>query len=209
MRAAAPIFATVLSVALAGAALPAAAQPFGAPAERNFYFGLMGGITGGGDKLAEVRYSNGDRESVRAGGLAHIAAGVVWQPVLAPLSVQATIGWHVDGITADNGDITFSRVPIEVLGYFTGVPNWRFGAGARFVRNAELEADVDGFVDTVTYKDATGLVLEAGYRIAPRGWLNLRYTDEQYEPERFNGAAIVPTGKTSARSVGLNLVWLF
>jgi hypothetical protein len=209
MRAAAPILATVLSAALASAALPAAAQPFGAPPERNFYFGLMGGITGGGDKLAEVRYSNGDRESVRAGGLAHIAAGVVWQPTLTPLSVQATIGWHVDGITADNGDITFSRVPIEVLGYFTGVPNWRFGAGARFVRNAELEADVDGFVDTVTYKDATGLVLEAGYRIAPRGWLNLRYTDEQYEPERFNGAAIVPTGKTSARSVGLNLVWLF
>lgn len=209
MPAAAPILATVLSVALAGAVLPAAAQPFGAPPERNFYFGLMGGITGGGDKLAEVRYSNGDRESVRAGGLAHIAAGVVWQPVLAPLSVQATIGWHVDGITADNGDITFGRVPIEVLGYFTGVPNWRFGAGARFVRNAELEADVDGFVDTVTYKDATGLVLEAGYRIAPRGWLNLRYTDEQYEPERFNGAAIVPTGKTSARSVGLNLLWLF
>lgn len=200
--------ATLLAATLATAALPAPAQPFAAP-ERNFYFALFGGITGGGDKLAEVRYSNGDRESIRAGGLGHLAAGVVWQPTATPLSVQATVGWHFDNISARNGDITFSRVPIEVLGYFTGVPNWRFGGGARFIRDARLETDVDGFSDTVRYKDTTGLVLEAGYRIAPRGWVNLRYTDEEYEAKSFNGFNVTPTGKTSAQSIGLNIVWMF
>jgi hypothetical protein len=122
MRLAATLSAATLAATLATAALPALAQPVAAP-ERNFYFALFGGITGGGDKLAEVRYNNGDREAIRAGGLGHLAAGVVWQPTATPLSVQATVGWHFDNISARNGDITFSRVPIEVLGYFTGVPN--------------------------------------------------------------------------------------
>lgn len=209
MRLAPTLRAALITTALATAAAPALAQPFGSVPERNFYFALMGGLTGGGDKLAEVRYSNGDRESIRAGGLGQLAAGVVWQPTATPLSLQATVGWHFDNISARNGDITFSRMPIEVLGYFTAVPNWRFGGGARFVRDARLETDIDGFSDTVRYKDSTGLVLEAGYRIAPRGWLNLRYTDEEYEAESFNGFNVVPTGSTSARSVGINLVWLF
>jgi len=201
-------FVSASLLALPFVALPAHAQaPMGA--ERNFYFALFGGLTGGGDKLAEVVYSNGDREAIRAGGLAHLAAGVVWQPTQTPVSLQATIGWHADSINARNGDVKFTRLPFEVLGYWHGAPNLRLGGGARFVRDARLESDVGGFTDTVKFKDSTGYVLEAGLRLGPRGWVNLRYTDEEYEAESLNNVFIVPTGKTSARSFGINLVWTF
>jgi hypothetical protein len=201
------LFAAAISVAAAAAA-PASAQ---SPAvdDRNFYFALFGGVTGGGDRIAEVNYSNGDRESIRAGGLVHLAAGVVWQSPQLPLSVQATVGWHADSISARNGDVTFYRWPIEVLGYWHGVPNWRLGGGARFVNGAKLESDVNGFSDTVSFKDTTGFVIEAGYRLGLRGWINLRYIDESYEAESFNGFIVTPTGKSSARSAGVNLVWMF
>lgn len=211
----AAVAACLAALGLGATALDASAQAYGgpapgfAPAQRDFYFVLSGGLTGGGDKLAEVRYSNGDREAIRAGGLFQLNAGLLWQPALAPVSVQATIGWHADSIDASNGDVVFSRVPVEVLGYFTGVPRWRFGGGARFVRDARLETDVDGFSDTLRFRDSTGLVLEAGYQIAPRGWLNVRFTDEEYEAQSFNGLRVVPTGTTSARSVGVNLLWMF
>ena len=200
------LFAT--GIALTAIAAPASAQ---APAvdDRNFYFALFGGATGGGDRLAEVNYSNGDRESIRAGGLVHLAAGVVWQSPQLPLSVQATVGWHADAISARNGDVTFYRWPIEVLGYWHGVPNWRLGAGARFVNGAKLESDVNGFTDTVTFKDTTGFVIEAGCRLGLRGWINLRYIDESYEAESFNSFIVTPTGKSSARSAGVNVVWMF
>jgi Outer membrane protein beta-barrel domain len=179
------------------------------PPEQNFYFGLFGGLTGGGDKLATVRFNDGSTESINAGGLVHLGLGIVWQPALSPMSVQATIGWHGDTISADNGDLRFTRVPIELLGYIHPAPHWRFGGGVRWVTSPELKADVDGFDDSVRFKDTTGAVVEAGYRIGGRTWLNLRYTVEDYEAESVNGVAVVPTGKSSARSIGLNVMFLF
>lgn len=187
-------------------ALPAAAQT---PPPRNVYFALFGGITGGGDELARVRFSDGYTESIDAGGLLHLAAGVVVMLPQTPIAVQATVGWHSDSVNASNGDITFTRYPIELLGFWHATPYWRFGGGARFVNGAEFESDVNGFTDTVRYKDTVGLVLETGFRVFPGGWLNLRYTDEDYEPESINGLNVVAGGKVSGRSFGLNLLWTF
>lgn len=192
---------------LACAAQPAAAQM--PPPQRNFYFALMGGLTGGGDELARVRFSDGYTESIRAGGLLHLNAGLIWQSPLVPVSMQATIGWHGDSINASNGDITFTRYPVEVLGFWHGAPNWRFGGGARFVNGAKFESDVNGFSDTVRYKDTVGLVVEGGFRVFPGGWLNLRYTDESYEPQSINGVNVIAGGKVSGRSVGLNFLFAF
>lgn len=201
------------AAALGAAALPAQAQypqyPVGLAPERNFYVGLFGGLTGGGDKLATVRFSDGSTESINAGGLVHLGLGFVWQPVLTPLSVQATIGWHGDTITADNGDLRFTRVPIELLGFVHPAPNVRIGGGVRWVTSPELKTDVAGLNDSIRFKDTTGAVAEAGYRFGQRTWLNLRYTVEDYEAESVNGFAVQPTGKSAARSVGINVMFLF
>lgn len=198
-----------LAAVLLAAALPAQAQ-FAPPApyERNFYLGLFGGLTGGGDKLATVRFNDGSTESINAGGLVHLGIGFVWQPVLAPVSVQATIGWHGDTITADNGDLKFTRVPIELLGYLHPAPHVRIGGGVRWVTSPELKTDVPGINDTIRFKDTTGAVIEGGYRFGSRTWVNLRYTVEDYEAESVNGFAVLPAGKSSGRSIGINVVFM-
>ena len=195
------------AAALSFVALPASAQ-MPVP-QRSAYFALFGGLSGGGDTLARVQFADGSSESIRAGGLIHLAAGVVLQAPQSPLALQATIGWQADSVNASNGDITFTRYPIELLGFWHGAPGWRFGGGMRLVNGAELESDVNGFRDTVTYKDTVGLVLEAGVKVFPGGWLNLRYTAEDYEPDAVNGFSVVSGGKVSGRAVGVNLLWTF
>jgi hypothetical protein len=192
------------------------AAPGYAKPQRNFFFVLYGGLTFGGDELAEAQVTTLPpyggaytyTDTVRAGGLVQFGAGVLWQPSDVPLAVQATVGYHADSINADNGDISFTRVPFEALAFYTGVPRWRFGGGARFVRNAELEYDF-GRRDVFRFKDTTGVVLEAGYEVAPRFWINLRYVDEDYEVRSLNGAEVIALGKSSGRSGGINLTVAF
>ncbi len=196
----------VFGVAFAASGLAVAQPP--PMQQRNYYVGLLGGLSFGGDRLAIVQFANGDTESVRGGGLAQFGAGIVWQPPVAPLSVQATVNYHVDNVTASNGDVTWSRVPMEVLAFYTGVPGWRLGGGARFVSSARLRSEVNGFTDTVHFKDTTGLVLEAGFQVSPRFWINGRVVSEQYEASSVNGVSITPLGRTSGQSFGINLLVL-
>lgn len=204
--------AALLALALGGAAHAQWVQP----PQRNFFVVFYGGLSGGGDTLAQARivsqppfggvYSS--TEEIDAGGLLQFGGGLLWQPVGVPLAVQGTVGYQFDSISADNGDITWTRVPIELLAFYTGVPNLRFGGGARFVRSAELEFDLFPS-ETYRFKDTNGFVLEAGWRFAPNFWLNARYVDEQYEIESVNGIAVLPAGKVSGQSFGVNLLVQF
>jgi hypothetical protein len=190
-------------LSLAAIVLLAAGDAYAQQPQRNFRFGLMAGLTGGGDTLATVTFTNGDSENIKAGGLVHIAAGVVWQPPQIPFGGHLMVGYHIDDITASNGDLRFSRYPIEVLGYWTGAAPLRLGAGLRFVNSPKLAIDVPGSNANVTYKDTVGTVVEVGYQPAPNWWISLRGTFEDYEAKSFNGAAVVATGKSSGNSVGL------
>lgn len=206
------VFALLALLAL-GTAQAQFAPP---PPQRNLFFVLYGGFSYGGDTLAEARITSYppyggvyvSNESVKAGNLLQFGAGALWQPIGVPLAVQATIGYQFDSISADNGDITWTRVPIEVLAFYTGVPRWRFGGGARFVHSAELNFDL-GRSDDFRFKDTNGLVIETGFQVAPSFWLNLRYVDEEYEVESVNGLPVLPAGKSSGEAFGLNLVWMF
>ena len=102
------------------------------------------GITAGGDKLATVTFTDGTSTSIRAGGLVQLGAGLLWQPAGGPIAVQTTFNYHVDDVNASNGSLRFSRYPLEVLDFYTGVPRWRFGAGPRFVFSPRLKVDVPG-----------------------------------------------------------------
>jgi len=181
-----------------------------AQGERNFRVALQMGITGGGDTLASVRLSSGETEKIKAGGLVHLAAGLLWQPSQLPLGIQATAGYHVDNVTARNGELRFSRYPIEVLALFTGVPNLRLGTGVRYVNSPSLKIDIDGSPSTnVDFKNTIGVVAEIGYRFASRAWVALRGTFEEYETKSVNGASVGTTPKTSGDSIGVYVGFAF
>jgi len=178
------------------------------PYERPLRPVLYAGLSGGGDTLATVRFTDGTTQSVNAGGLVQISAGLLWVPGVTPYQLQATVGYQVDRVGARNGDVRFTRYPVEVIGYYTGVPNWRFGVGARFVNSPRLSANVGGS-DEVRFKDTNGGLLEVGWQAARNLWVNGRVVSERYEVSSVNGTTVVPSGKTQGNAVGVNLVVAF
>lgn len=166
------------------------------------------GITFGGDELIEVEVENdfyGDEdEDIRAGESAAFALGAAYQFYNVPLQLQATLGYHTDGIFADNGDVDFSRKPLELLAFF-GVDKHRIGAGITHHFDPEFEVDFD-FQQRygVDFEDATGFVLQYDYRVASFLALGVRLVSIEYEPEnRFRGPDV------DGDHVGLMLTFLF
>ena len=196
----------LVAIASGLAAANASAQ---APAAQSFHPAFELGVTGGGDKLATVTFNDGTSSSIRAGGLLHFGGGVLWQPAYGPAAVQVTLNYHVDDVNADNGSLRFSRYPLEVLGFFTGVQRWRFGAGPRFVFNPRLKVDVGGDNAKIAFKNTIGAVAEVGYDFGTYLWINLRVTAEKYKVKSFNGTAVTADSDVSANSVGLNFVLYF
>lgn len=148
------------------------------------------GFTGGGDRLATARYRSYDYwyggydyedRSVRAGQLLQINAGVEWR-VAPALTMQATIGYHTDSVNARNGDIDFTRYPLELLMHYQFAPQWRAGGGLRYTLNPRL--DFSGVVNDpdVRFKRSIGPVVEVEY--LPIRWLGikLRGVIERYKP---------------------------
>lgn len=130
-------------------------------ADSHFYFG--GGLDFGGDKLLEVTYADGSDEKLYAGEGIHLAVGTDID--LSPVSmVRATLGYKFSSITAENGDILFRRVPLELTGY-RFFDNHGIGAGVTHHISSKLSCDIDTVCDfTADVEDATGWVVEYLYR---------------------------------------------
>lgn len=204
---------TVLSTLL-GAAL---ATPFLAQAaakDAGVHFILTGGLTAGGDTIATAEYTNGTSNNLKGGGLVQLGGGILWQSASMPLATAFTVNYHVDNASGSNGDIRFSRIPLEAIAYYTGVEKWRFGAGVRLVQSPKLVADINNVKETVKYKDATGVVVEAGYGITPNAWINVRYVAEKYRPNTFTAANgqtfnISNATKDDGSHIGVNFLYQF
>lgn len=155
--------------------------------------GLTFGLTFGGDTLAEVTFTNGDTEKLKAGGLFYFAAGPSLEFANSPWSVQALIGRHLDSVTATNGELSFERNTLE-LQVFRRAGAHRFGLG--YVKHLSPEYQESGAITTpltVGFKDATGLSLE--YNLLPVGskvGFSVRAVKIDYETESANGMPVAP-----------------
>ena len=173
-------------LALAALALGAAQGAWAQPVVRP----LVGmGFTFGGDTVARVVYNNGDSDKVRAGGLVAFTTGV--EMTFSPLvSTQALIGYHVDGVTASNGDVKFDRYPAELLGHFRLTDTFRVGGGARYTAKARTRSSgaASGTVPSENFKPAWGTVVEGEFTIGRNLGIKLRYVSEKFDSETFPGA---------------------
>ena len=139
---------------------------------------LEAGIHFGGDELARATYTNGSTTTIDAGALFSLGVGVGLD--LAPnVESRITFGIKTDDTTASNGDISFTRYPIDVLFlYKTG--DWKLGAGITYHLNPKLEGGgvVSGL--RADFDDALGVLLEADYDLRIM-YLGARVTFIEYE----------------------------
>lgn len=151
-----------------------------ADGERPFKFVLGAGLTGGGATLANVTYTNGDTDNIKAGGLVMLYGGVETR-VGDLVRLQATFGYHIDDTNASNGRVRFSRYPIDVLALYPVSDKVRLGAGAQFVQNPKLKGSGVASGVNQEYKSTVGFILEGEYLFTPAIGLKLRGVSEKYE----------------------------
>ena len=200
-----------MAVALAALGLSASVA---AQSERSVFFVVSGGLTYGGDKLVTTTYSDGTTYDIRAGNLFQYGAGLLWQPPDQRFSVQGTVNYHSDRNNAENGSARFERTPIELLTFYNGIPNWRFGGGLRWSLNPKVSSHFDGVSDEgIDFQDSLGSVIEIGYRVGRASWVSGRVVFEEYQPERIsrNGVSYSAAGadKVNGNHVGINFTWGF
>jgi predicted porin len=158
------------------------------------------GLTIGGDKLATAIYSDGTEADIRAGGFVQLYGGLEFV-VGSEWAISASVGYHLDDASADNGSLKFTRVPVEVLAHYKLNDQWRLGAGARFVSGATLGGSGVLSAPDVEFDSTTGAVVQAEYRFNPNASVIVRGVSEKY---KFRG-----NGNIDGSHVGVMLNYTF
>ena len=139
------------------------------------------GITYGGDKLATVHYTNGDDQDIHGGGLLLFGLGVDHQ-FGNQWELQATLNYLFDTSHAENGDVTFSRWPLDVLAFYRNGPH-RIGGGITYHMNPTFDADTPAVNFTVDFDDAVGGIIEYDYFFTENVSLGVRGTLIDYKSD--------------------------
>jgi hypothetical protein len=180
-------------------ALGAVATAQAAPRSTGVKFGpvVEGAIAFGGDTVGVVEFTNGDTQNLKTGNGGTLSVGVHLQPsVDSPWDLRATVGYKYTGVNARNADITLTRTVWQLIGSYEYLSGFRLGAGVVYHHGVHFNGD-NYFYD-VDFDDATGPVVEFGWR-----WIALTYTDMTYK------ARYPYSGELNANNAGLRFAWEF
>ena len=203
---------TAVAVFILGMATAAAANESENGAGLKWLVGF--GLTHGGDELAEIELDfDGDSsdEDLRGGDLITLAAGTVVYLPLPAWSLQMTIGYHFDEVSADNGDITFERYPLELIPFYN-FRNYRIGAGLSYHLSPELDLKELGG-SKVEFDDALGWLIEYDYSFS--GWrsggfvLGARYLWIDYKVEKVDDRRVPGGFEFDGNHVGIHVDFMF
>jgi hypothetical protein len=142
------------------------------------YIGI--GYTAGGDKLASALYDDGNTVNIRAGNGFQLNGGLEFL-LSSSVSATATVGYHLDRASADNGSLKFERIPVELVGHYHLGSGWRLGAGVRFVSGATLSGSGVTNIPDVDFDATTGAVLQVEYVFNPSVSVLIRGVSEKYK----------------------------
>jgi hypothetical protein len=153
----------------------------------------------GGDKLVTVTFTNGDTRTIHANDGFFFGGGVSILADSRDVEAEISLSLKLDTINASNGDVTWSRWPLDAL-LFYRLPKARFGGGLTYHMNPELKGT--GVAGNIfgKFDNALGLLLQADYSISERHHLGLRYTSIEY---KLNAPGLQGTAKAD----GLGLVF--
>jgi hypothetical protein len=173
----------VLAV-LGAAALPAATHA----ADLRGVF--VAGFDTGGDKLLTVTFTDGSSDSIRANQGLYAGGGISVLTDSKDIEFQTTLAIKYDGVSASNGDATFTRIPLDALVFYRW-EKFRVGAGLTYVMNPKVKTSGIPPTDlNVTLDNAVGGLLQADFLLG-RVAIGLRYTALDY---KFQGSTIKASG---------------
>lgn len=153
-------------------------------------FLIKGALELGGDNVAEVFFTNGESQKVRAGQGGSIAIGAQVQFLkVERLLLHATVGYKYLTTAADNVHIRLTRVPIHLTANWKFSDNFRLGAG--LAMHQAIRFKTDGLGEDYSFDAAKGPFFEFAYR-----GIGLSYTAMKYKDQNMN--------TYSANAIGLS-----
>lgn len=142
---------------------PSPAPAAGPPQPRQVALLLRMGLDFGGTTLAKVSWTDGKTGSVKGGQLFLAALGLVYLSPSAPWALEANLGYKFDKVNGANGSISFTRLPVELIGSYV-VSGHRLGAGPVAHLAPKYSCDATGLCsDEVTFPTAVGGVVQWAY----------------------------------------------
>jgi hypothetical protein len=142
--------------------------------------GLVGlGLTFGGETIGKVVYENGDTSTLHSSGVADLRGGMEYQLQGQPVALELSIGYHFDKVNAKNGDASFTRFPLELIGHYALNEYWRVGFGLRKSLSTELQVNFSGG-STTKFTSSVGPLIEAEYFVTPQFSFKGRYVVENF-----------------------------
>ena len=150
---------------------------------------IKAGFDVGGDTMVTVRFTNGDTENVKANEGFYLGGGAAILDDARHMEYHVTLAYKFALINASNGDIEWTRIPLEALAFYR-FARARVGGGLTYHINPKLEGSgVVGGLD-IEFKNALGIVLQADWLITRKIALGGRLTFLEYDAEgAFSGSA--------------------
>ncbi len=160
---------------------------------------LVGGALAlGGDRVAEVYFTNGNTQSVKAGQGISVALGGEFQvPKVEKLLLRATVGYKYVTTAAENAHIRLTRVPFHFTANWMITDRLLIGAGLAMHRGIQFKAD--GIGEDITFKGASGPTFEIAYRGVGLQYTAMQYKDQYHQTYSANSIGLAYTATIPGR----------
>jgi hypothetical protein len=146
----------------------------------------------GGDNIAEVFYTNGTTQNIKAGQGVTLSAGAHYQPAASLFDFTATVGYKFVRTAASNANLGIDRVVVKLTGSYTLPNNFWLAAGPVWHVGTKFKGD--GYVPDVDFDDALGVTVGAGWR-----WVGISCTSIRYRSSL--------TGGVDGSNFGVTFAW--
>jgi len=137
-------------------------------------FSLGGGIDFGGDKIAEVYFTNGADQSVNAGQGGSVLAALDYA-FSKSFRIRTVAGYKYVTTAAENANIRLTRFPLQVSGILNLDKKWWLTAGLATQQGIRFKGD--GFLDDLSLKTRGGVTFGLGYNFIYLSYTGMKYTD--------------------------------
>ena len=142
------------------------------------------GFDFGGETLATVRYDDGTTRTIKSNDGLFFGGGVSILNEAKDIETEIAMTYKIARITAANGDLEWTRVPLDVLVFYRA-PRIRVGGGVTYHMNPEVTGSGVARNVNLQFDNAFGLILQADWLIMDRKTLTmalgLRYTNIEYK----------------------------
>lgn len=194
--------AAVLALLLCGAVQ--AQQAPAASSDSDWRFFGLGNATFGGDSVYKEALTDGTSIDIKAGGLLQFGLGAEYK-INNAWAASASLSYHVDDDERNNGKLSFSRMPIELMGHFEVSEQFRLSAGLR--KSLSAKAKSSGVVSGAgsdKFDSSMGVVLEGEYFLKPERKLSMtvRFVQESFDAQ---GSGTNKGTKFDGKHIGIGL----